>query len=69
MNDKHKGMAHEHGRGVRREKIVPVAPESQQGRLPGSGAGNRQQRWPDRAVPQSARRIAELRSIRLLAIR
>lgn len=42
MSDKHKGMAHEHGRSVRREKIVPVAPESQQGRSPGSGAGNRQ---------------------------
>jgi hypothetical protein len=42
MSDKHKGMAHEHGRSVRREKIVPVAPESQQGKSPGSGAGNRQ---------------------------
>lgn len=42
MSDKHKGMAHEHGRSVRREKMVPVAPESQQGKSPGSGAGNRQ---------------------------
>lgn len=42
MSDKHKGMVNEHGRSVRREKMVPVAPESQQGKSPGSGAGNRQ---------------------------
>ena len=42
MSDKHKGMVNEHGRSVRREKMVPVAPESQQGKAPGSGAGNRQ---------------------------
>ena len=42
MSDKHKGMVNEHGRSVRREKMVPVAPESQQGRAPGAGPGNRQ---------------------------
>lgn len=46
MIDKHKGMANEHGRSASREKMVPVAPGSQQGRAPGSGpgpaAGNRQ---------------------------
>jgi len=42
MSDKHKGMVNEHGRSVRREKMVPVAPESQQGKSPGAGAGNRQ---------------------------
>ena len=42
MSDKHKGMVNEHGRSVRREKMVPVAPENQQGKSPGSGAGNRQ---------------------------
>lgn len=42
MSDKHKGMVNEHGRSVRREKMVPVAPESQQGKSPDSGAGSRQ---------------------------
>ncbi|MEN3274567.1 MAG: hypothetical protein V7631_357 [Massilia sp.] len=42
MSDKHKGMVNEHGRSVAREKMVPVAPGSQQGKPPGSGAGNRQ---------------------------
>jgi hypothetical protein len=42
MSDKHKGMVNEHGRSVRREKMVPVASGSQQGKSPGSGAGNRQ---------------------------
>lgn len=42
MSDKHKGMVNEHGRSVRRETMVPVAPESQQGKSPGSGAGKRQ---------------------------
>ena len=28
MSDKHKGMVNEHGRSVRREKMVPVAPGS-----------------------------------------
>ena len=39
---KHKGMVNGQGRSVRREKMVPVAPESQQGKSPGSGSGNRQ---------------------------
>jgi hypothetical protein len=42
MSDKHKGMVNEHGRSVAREKMVPVASGSQQGKPPGSGAGNRQ---------------------------
>ena len=42
MSDKHKGMGNEHGRSVRREKMVPVAPESQQGKAPGAGAGQGQ---------------------------
>jgi hypothetical protein len=42
MSDKHKGMVNDHGRSVSREKMVPVAPGSQQGKAPGSGAGNQQ---------------------------
>ena len=39
MSGKHKGMVNDHGRSVAREKMVPVAPGSQQGKPPGSGAG------------------------------
>jgi hypothetical protein len=39
MSGKHKGMVNEHGRSMSREKMVPVAPGSQQGKPPGSGAG------------------------------
>jgi hypothetical protein len=39
MSDKHKGMVNDHGRSVAREKMVPVAEGSQQGKPPGSGAG------------------------------
>lgn len=42
MSDKHKGMVNEHGRSVRREKMVPVAEGSQQGKAPGAGPGSRQ---------------------------
>lgn len=42
MSDKHKGMVNEHGRSVRREKMVPVAPGSQQGKAPGAGPGKGQ---------------------------
>ena len=42
MSQKHKGMVNDHGRSVSREKMVPVAPGSQQGRAPGSGPGNKQ---------------------------
>ena len=38
MSDKHKGMVNEHGRSVSREKMVPVAEGSQQGRPPGAVA-------------------------------
>jgi hypothetical protein len=46
MSQKHKGMVNDHGRSVSREKMVPVAPGSQQGKAPGSGPGNRQAAAP-----------------------
>lgn len=38
MSDKHKGMVNDHGRSVSREKMVPVAEGSQQGKPPGAVA-------------------------------
>jgi len=38
MSDKHKGAGNDHGRSVSREKIVPVAEGSQQGKAPGAVA-------------------------------
>ncbi|QNA87863.1 hypothetical protein G4G28_04180 [Massilia sp. Dwa41.01b] len=40
MSDKHKGMVNEHGRSMAREKMVPVAEGSQQGRAPGAVAAS-----------------------------
>jgi len=38
MSGKHKGMVNDHGRSVSREKMVPVAEGSQQGKAPGAVA-------------------------------
>jgi len=40
MSDKQKGMVNEHGRSVSREKMVPVAEGSQQGKPPGAVASS-----------------------------
>ncbi len=40
MSHKHKGMVNEHGRSVSREKMVPVAEGSQQGKAPGAVAAS-----------------------------